>query len=224
MVLWLSAAAHALTVHVIRHGETEWNRQGRLQGAEDSPLTARGVDQAIATGQRLKNVHFDLAFSSPLPRAQRTAQLLLAELASPPQLRIDERLCERRFGGWEGKTWSEIQAEFADELRLSQEDASYAMPGGESRQETLARATAFFDELAATSFVRRFESPSVLLVSHSGTVTSFIKHVLGLNQAQRRSFEVRNLAINIVERKNDTWTLRTLGDCQHLEPLDHASS
>ena len=133
---------------LLRHGETEWNRQGRLQGSGDSPLTARGVKQASASGQRLRHRNFVAAYCSPMLRAKRTATLVLDELEAAPELVDEPRLRERCFGVWEGLQWSTIEAEHAESLKRAQSEPDYAIPGGgESRQETLERALGFLSSL-----------------------------------------------------------------------------
>ncbi len=215
MLALCASCARALSVTLIRHGETEWNRAGRLQGASDSPLTGVGVKQCIACGQRLKDSRFDLAISSPLPRAVRTAELVLEQMSAPPPLQHDPRLAERSFGDWEGLSWSEIEQKFPNQLRSADANPRYAMPGGESRQQVLDRALAFFGELSK----RKCES--VLIVTHSATATLMIKKVLGLRLEQRRTFFISNLAVNVLEfdRRRNIWLLRTLGDCTHLQDL-----
>jgi broad specificity phosphatase PhoE len=218
LVLLPELCLASLRVTLIRHGETEWNSAGRLQGSSDSPLTEGGVRGAVACGQRLSTWKFDAAYTSPLPRARRTATLILNELQSPPHLQEDDRLRERCFGRWEGLEWSRIEEEFGEELSRSNSDASYAIQGGgESRQETLERVLAFLNTLPEK--YTRGKSASVLCVTHSATATSIIKDVLGLAQEQRRSFYVRNCAINEIEYdfRNGRWVLATLGDCAHLE-------
>ena len=222
-----TSCAAALLVTLVRHGETEWNSAGRLQGASDSALTPLGVLQAKACGRRLHGRTFTAAYCSPLLRARRTAELVIGQLDKPPELCDDDRLRERCFGAWEGLRWDTIQTTYAEELKQSQDDPTYAIQGGgESRAEVLARALAFLNELART----HGRGDRVLLVTHSATATVIIKHVLGLRPEARRSFEVRNLALNEIECRVDPakivdgepipWMLLTLGDCAHLEELE----
>ena len=221
-----ASVARALRVTIIRHGQTEWNAAGRLQGASDSPLTELGVQQAHACGARLRGrKRFDALYCSPLLRARRTAELIYSELETGqcPPLKEDVRLSERHFGAWEGLVWSTIQRDFAEELRISQDDPTYAISGGgESRLACLERVLDFLDELQRV----HAHNESVVIVTHSAIVTSIIKHVLGLRPEQRRSFEVRNLGLNEIEcdlraraDKPPIWMLRTLNDCSHLEGL-----
>ena len=208
-------AGLSLRVTLLRHSQTEWNTEGRLQGASDSPLTERGVEQAIRAGQRLRAHKFDACYSSPLPRARLTADLVLAQLEAAPPLHTEEALRERAFGSWEGKRWETIQEEHADEVASYRDNADYAIPGGgESRSEVLSRALDFLDTLPS----RHPDGSSVVCVTHSATITSILKHVLGLSQASGRAFEVKNLGITTLEydEDNGVWMLSTLNDCAHL--------
>ena len=151
---------------------------------------------------------------------------MLAELDAPPPLLEDARLRERCFGDWEGLTWDSIEASRAEEVSRARQDPTYCIPGGgESRDELLARALTFLDELAALARAHTGtpRSRSVLLVTHSATAVAIIKHVLGLPPEAKRTFEVRNLALNEIACADVSaapptrWVLRTLGDCAHLE-------
>ena len=211
----LASHAHALVVTILRHGETEWNVKELLQGSMDSPLTPNGVQQAILCGRRLRNQKYDACFTSPLLRARRTAELVLEQLDNPHELTEADALKERCFGEWEGMLWDDIEKKFPEQLEQARGDGDYRIPGGgESRHETLARAIGFLEKLATSGY------QSVLCVTHSATANALVKEVLGLPQSARRTFAIRNLAIN--ELTYDTakgeWTLNVLGDTAHLEP------
>ena len=89
-----------MKLYIIRHGETAWNVEGRLQGQSDTELNENGVRLAKVTAEGLKNIPFDLGISSPLRRAKHTAELVLAGRNVP--LTTDDRLMELSFGSWEG--------------------------------------------------------------------------------------------------------------------------
>ena len=98
---------------LVRHGETEWNLQRRYQGRSDSPLTATGVAQAHAIGQllgALPETQSARIISSPLGRAQRTAEIIRQHFAAAPELQFDDRLRELSLGSWDGLTYSDIAA------------------------------------------------------------------------------------------------------------------
>ncbi|MFK0274360.1 histidine phosphatase family protein [Ensifer sp. NPDC090286] len=139
---------------LIRHGETQWNVAGRLQGRKDTPLTANGVRQALAVGLRLaeriaeedKNLTF---WVSPLGRARQTASIL-ADTWSIPFDRFAEAaaLAERSYGAWEGLAHDEIERDLVDQYEAHSADPfDYSMPGGESRTALAARLEAWLDTL-----------------------------------------------------------------------------
>ena len=222
LLMSLRSARGGLVVTLLRHAETEWNVLGKLQGASDSPLTEKGVQQAVLCGKRLKSRKFAAAYCSPLPRAKRTAELVLKKLDNPPQLVEDARLRERAFGDWEGMKWSDILAKYPEEVKLSRTSASYRISGGgESRKDNLREALDFLSSLPE----RHGANESVLIVTHSATAVSLVKHVLGLKPESRRSFALYNLAINEfqLDEESGSWTLTTLGDSAHLHAKAHAS-
>jgi probable phosphoglycerate mutase len=98
---------------LVRHGETEWNLQRRYQGRSDSPLTATGVAQAHAIGRllgALPEAQSARIISSPLGRAQGTAEIIRQHFAAAPEVQFDDRLCELSLGSWDGLTYSDIAA------------------------------------------------------------------------------------------------------------------
>ncbi|HEV7305508.1 histidine phosphatase family protein [Ensifer sp.] len=138
---------------LIRHGETQWNVAGRLQGRRDTPLTANGVRQALAVGLRLaerigqeETLNF---WVSPLGRARQTASIL-ADTWSIPFDRFVEAapLAERSYGAWEGLAHDEIERDLADQYHAHSTDPfDYSMPGGESRTTVAARLQDWLDTL-----------------------------------------------------------------------------
>lgn len=139
-------------LYLVRHGETLWNREGRMQGRLDSPLTRHGKDQARRMGQTLAGLvddpgHFALV-SSPLGRAYHTMELIAGELGVPAsQCRMDRRLKEMSWGQWDGLTLSEVERYFPEELAdRAANPWRYSPPGGESYAMVAARIRPFLDE------------------------------------------------------------------------------
>jgi broad specificity phosphatase PhoE len=96
-----------LNIYLTRHGETQWNTEKRLQGSRDSDLTEKGIRNAIALGERLKNIDFNAIYSSPLERAYQTARHIKSDKEVP--IHTLDNLKEIHFGDWEGKTQEEIE-------------------------------------------------------------------------------------------------------------------
>ncbi|MDD9945601.1 MAG: histidine phosphatase family protein [Myxococcales bacterium] len=140
------------TIYLVRHGQTHWNRDRRLQGQRDSPLTLVGIEQARAYGRALAG---ELQGSgvelhvSPLPRAQQSAGIISEALGIPwDEIRHEPRLMERNQGAWDGLNAEEIERGFNPDphLRRSWE---FAAPGGESLAQLSARVVAWMDQVGS---------------------------------------------------------------------------
>jgi broad specificity phosphatase PhoE len=163
---------------LVRHGETEWNREHRFMGQQDIPLNPEGLRQAAELAAGLKGQRFDALFSSDLLRARQTAEVLAATLKIP--LRLDARLREVLLGDWQGEAHAEIQARFpAQWAERHANPPDFRPPGGETIAEVAARASAAVDEIAAV-----FPNGRVLLVSHGILLAALICRARGLPLAQ----------------------------------------
>jgi probable phosphoglycerate mutase len=155
----------AACLYLLRHGETEFNLEGRLQGQGDSPLTPRGRAQARAHGALLGTLiaapEAWRVVASPLGRAMATARLACAELGlAETAIETDDRLMELNYGDWEGLTYAEVEARYPDGWAARRRGAwDYVVPGGESYAMVALRAGAFLDEIDGRTIV----------VSHGGT-------------------------------------------------------
>jgi probable phosphoglycerate mutase len=135
-------------IYLIRHGETEWNAQGRFQGRLDSVLTNTGVKQAEAIGSRLAGLElsFDAFITSPLGRTRQTAAII-AGLARLPAVQCDDRLAEVSLGSWDGLTDIDIDAQWPGLLDGStQFDWFFRSPDGESSDAVFQRAECWLRE------------------------------------------------------------------------------
>lgn len=145
---------------LIRHGETEWNVIGRYQGQADPPLNSRGLAQARALADELQNVGLEVLYTSPLRRAQQTAQILAERLGLP--LHTEPRLVEIHQGDWQERLRSEIEALYPDLFqRWETEPWEVTPPGGESLVQVQARVYAAVEEILA-----RHRNQCVGLVTH----------------------------------------------------------
>ena len=146
-------------IYLLRHGETEWNREERIQGHLDSALTAAGEAQARHMGLALRTLIADFAgwkvVASPLGRARRTAEIAAEAMdLDPATIALDDRLKEIAYGLWEGLTGAEAKRRWAAEWRAHQRDAwNTAPPRGESMAMLVARARAFLDEVEGRKLV-----------------------------------------------------------------------
>jgi probable phosphoglycerate mutase len=135
-------------LYLIRHGRTDWNDAGRLQGQSDPPLNELGRQQARKAASALEKIPFQGVYSSDLRRARQTAQELVERTGLP--LRFDRRLREIALGDWEGLAAVDIAARWPNEWQVWLRHPSLARPpGGESLPELEARVRAALDEIAA---------------------------------------------------------------------------
>lgn len=140
-------------IYLVRHGETLWNREGRMQGHLDSPLTARGEDQARRVGEALRGrVDMDFTMiSSPLGRTRRTAHIVCESLdRDAASCTHDDRLKEMTWGSWDGLTLPEIESRDPGALACRARDRwRYVPPGGESYGMLAARLQEWLDGVPA---------------------------------------------------------------------------
>lgn len=145
---------------LIRHGETDWNVEGRYQGQADPPLNARGLEQAYQLANKLVGQKMDLLYTSPLKRAAQTAEILAAALDVP--LFIEPRLREIHQGDWQTRLRSEIASLYPETFqRWETEPWEVHPPGGEHLTQVQERVNAALDELAA-----RHPGQTVGIVTH----------------------------------------------------------
>ena len=168
------APANTITCFgLIRHAETRWNREKRIQGQSDSPLTAEGERQALRWGPLLKPFAWDRIIASDSGRAHETAKLINGCLKI--SLTTDRRLGEQDWGQWAGKTITQLKTEIPHELTV-QERAGWAFcpPGGEDRRRVQERSQKALMEAAA-----RWPGNNILVVTHEGVIKSLIYHLCG---------------------------------------------
>jgi broad specificity phosphatase PhoE len=193
-----------LKVYLLRHGETTYNADGnRYCGRTDIDLTEKGTAQATLVNTLLKDVHFDAVYSSPLKRAQLTA-----EIASGVSVVIDDRLIEVDFGAWEGKTRAEFIAE--NELLWTNwcADPQLANAGGngECGQAIVARVDHFFNEMQ-----QKHPDGTILVVAHNGVNRLYMAHKLGMPLKNYRQLAQENSSITLFELAEDgEFTLKKL--------------
>jgi probable phosphoglycerate mutase len=181
----------------MRHGETRWNAEGRFQGRSDHSLTASGRRQATENGARLK-AHIEslgvepsriLAYVSPLKRARETIETVAAELLlEEARIKIDARLAEASFGGWEGMTTLEVKARFPAERRLRKADRwNFDLHGGDSYADLARAMEAFLADLDP-------ERPA-LVVSHAGNIRVMTGMLAGLARDEAMALKVPHDAV-----------------------------
>lgn len=163
-----------MRLYIMRHSETDWNRQRRIQGHTDIHLNKSGIRLAALAGQGMSDIKFDYCFTSPLSRACETAAIVLAnnpyflEHGTGPI--IDERLKEIGFGVWEGLhsriEYGEVNKADFDDFYL-RPDGTYVPEGGEPLRNVIKRSNEFIDELAVNP---EYADSTILLLTHGCTI------------------------------------------------------
>jgi probable phosphoglycerate mutase len=194
----------------IRHGETEWNSQQRMQGHSNSDLSSVGQAQIQALGQWMKNVPFDHIYSSDSLRAKQTAEAITQ--FSGHELKIDLRLREKNLGVFEGLTSEEARERHPEVFSLFKTAGSkYVIDEGESTQQLQDRALEIVDEIRIKHLKER-----VLLVTHGGLIRVVMKHSLGLSLETPTRFLIRNTGVFRLVWE-DKWIVSQMGGVSHLE-------
>ncbi|QAU35755.1 histidine phosphatase family protein [Janthinobacterium sp. 17J80-10] len=200
---------------LIRHGETDWNTERRLQGHLDIALNAEGVRQAQALGHALRGETLDAIFSSDLGRARQTAQAIAAGRAL--EVQIEPGLRERCYGAFEGLRHADIEERYPREYAAWRgRELDAVLPAGAQVAETLrefaARAVGAVVGLAVAHQLRR-----IAVVSHGGVLECICREARGLGWSAPRDFDIRNASINRLHWNGNTLRVLAWGDVAHLQ-------
>jgi broad specificity phosphatase PhoE len=170
----------------VRHGQTDWNVEGRFQGHLDIPLNNAGFDQARALRSRLAVIRFDAVYSSPLQRALSTAQIIASDLP----VSIDSRLIEIHHGCWQGKTKGDIVRRWPREWeRWNSDRNSFTPPQGETADSLRSRIGNFLDTMQGTN---------ILCVSHGVVIQTLLSVIIGGRYTDHKSYEPANGSVHTV--------------------------
>jgi probable phosphoglycerate mutase len=197
---------------LVRHGETLWNREKRMQGQTDTVLSETGRQQADALGRRLSTMAFAALYSSDLLRAWDTAQAIAAQTGRT--IAAESRLRERMFGIFEGLTHDEIAERYPDELaRFQSRDPDYVVPGGESAHAFHARCLPCLQEIA-----ERHLGGEVVVVTHGLVLDAIYRAARGMAPGEPRTAPLLNGSLNVFRFRSGAWRLEIWGDVAHLAP------
>ncbi len=186
----------------VRHGETDWNRQGRVQGQTDVPLNDEGRAQAAALGKALHGVQIDTAFSSDLSRAHETAKLVLGE--RPIDIGVTSNLREMKYGSYEGLIFEELARHDPGYYSAWHNgDPELAAPNGENFHQLYERVSVFVRELKD-----KIQGDTVLIVAHGGSIRALLLILLGLPIKAFYHFSIASGGLAVVERDRNRNTLK----------------
>lgn len=181
--------------YIIRHGQTNWNKKGKIQGKTDIELNEEGIEQAKEARKNLENCDIDLIISSPLKRARKTAEIINETRKAP--IVFDKALEERGFGEFEGKIRKEIHDEILDSEILANYNLNKQYKGVETIHDLCDRVWNLIDELK-----EEYHDKNILLVTHGGVTRAIngyfngpneegILKDLNLNNCEIRTFEIK---------------------------------
>lgn len=208
------SGADATRIVAIRHGQTAWNAESRLQGQLDIPLNPLGRAQAARLAEALRDEGLELVVSSDLGRAADTARALAEPLALP--LHFDPGLRERGFGTMEGRTFQQIDEETPDwGRRWRGRDPDFEPPGGERLSDFYSRSIAAVEALA-----RAHAGRSIALVTHGGVLDCLYRAAARIELQAGRTWQLGNAAINRLLHTPEGFVLVGWNDHQHLMALD----
>jgi len=213
---------NATRIIAIRHGETAWNVDTRVQGQLDIALNERGHWQALRAAHALADESIAAIYSSDLVRACATAQTIAehasSDTARPVQLRTGLR--ERKYGAFEGLTYAQIASQWPDDSRRwRQRDPNFAPDGGETLVQLRERVRNTVNALA-----NQHPGKQIVLVAHGGVLDSLYRLATGQSIEAARTWELGKASINSLLWTPEGLVLVGWSDTQHLddEPLDAA--
>ena len=196
---------------IVRHGETAWNAEHRVQGQLDIPLNAIGLAQALAASKVLSQEKFDAIYSSDLSRARQTAaptaQILSREIL------LDKDLRERHYGIFERLTYAEVKIRYPEDYaRFEAREPDYAFRTGESLRDFFERSVAVISRLA-----NQHQDQSILVFTHGGVLDMLYRFIADLPISAQRDFGIPNAGLNRVDVTPAGWRINTWADTAHLE-------
>lgn len=192
-----------MLIYLVRHGETQWNKQGRIQGHADIPLNEYGRKLAAITAEALGKVPFEAAFSSPLVRAKETAETLIGDRKIP--LTLDARMMEIGFGDREGDLIDAVRANPADPVYdFLEHPDRYCPPGtAESFQDVYRRSRDFLEERIIPL---EGQYQTILLTAHGAWNRSVMNPLAGIPIERFWEIEMPNCAVSIIKLENGIFT------------------
>lgn len=195
----------------MRHGQSTWNSEHRIQGQLDPPLSAEGVRQAELLARRLAPRHFAGFYASDLKRAFQTAETIGAVIGQTPS--PDQALREIFLGEWEGLTTVEIAERYPQQWAAWVDQPDWdVVPGGEGAARFDARVGAAIDAI-----MERHPRGRVLVVTHGGVIQVALGRVVGRASRGLFPFRIQNASISLIEKRDGRIVIGGVNDIAHLE-------
>jgi len=198
---------------LIRHGQSTWNRERRIQGQLDPHLSDEGHRQAERLGRRLAGRRFTGFYSSDLKRAFETAQAIATATGARPK--PDESLREIYLGEWEGLRTEEIAERYPEAWASWVKEPDWDLvPGGERAVDFEARVAAAIDEI-----FQQHEHGDVLVVTHGGVIQIALMRTIGRSSQGIFPFKIQNTSVSVLEKRNGRVVIAGVNDVAHLETV-----
>ena len=197
---------------LVRHGQTDANRDGLALGRLDISLNELGLSQVRRVAGALADEPFAAVYTSPLQRTRQTADEIVAD--RDLDIQVDESLIEMDVGEMDGLTFREVRERYPDFLQtwMSPEGPTHRMPGGERLVDVHSRAVNFLDHV-----MQRHPEESTCAVTHNFVILTTLVHVLGIDLASFRRLRHAVAAISVLEVEGDRWRIARMNDTRHLE-------
>lgn len=189
------------TIYLTRHGETGWNEKKLIQGHTDIPLNKKGEKQAKELGKELKNINFNVAFSSDLLRAKNTAEIILAK--KKINIGTIKALRERNFGRFEGKSLIEMRKKFGEGMLVTKEkQKNLQIYDVENDEEIIVRLIPFMKKIASN-----YLGKNVLMVTHGGLLRAFLSYV-NFKISEKTFSPMKNTGYLIIESDGEEFMIK----------------
>lgn len=204
-----------LKIYIVRHGETMWNKEGKMQGQLDSKLSEKGIEQAKKLSEKLKDINFEKVYSSVSSRAVETARILVGEREY--KIEKSELIKEINMGIWQGMAKKEVLEKYGDNnYRFWNAPHIYdhIINKGESFEELKKRAVRFIEEI-----VEKHNNGNILLVSHGVTIKAILSSI------EKKTIEefwdgqfILNTSLSLITHNKDTgYKIEKTSDISHLD-------
>ncbi|HJV46749.1 MAG TPA: histidine phosphatase family protein [Bacillota bacterium] len=190
--------------YLIRHGETNWNREGKIQGHTDIPLNEEGISQAERVAYRLSNIPIDAICTSDLSRAVQTAKEI-NKFHPHATFLIYPELRERNYGQWEGMSFGEVAKRGAEKNHQKVQ-----LTGIETLEQMQRRGIACLEQLTSI-----YPKHHIVVVSHGGFINAML-HYFSQGEHGPGKTKLENTSLNYVSYKQDQWVIHTINDTSHL--------
>jgi len=205
-----------LNLYIIRHGETAYNKLGRIQGQScDSNLTELGIKQAELVGEKIKDIHFDFIYTSDLKRAETTAEIIVNSANLQTKITPSKLLRERNFGDIEGLNAEEIEKKYPLSMSEFRVSTTTPPPNGESLQDMLSRLKKFYSVIKK----QHIDDNNILIITHGGAIRMLILAILNLGLEYHKNFSFNNASLTIFHITEKLTKLVVANDTCHLNNL-----